>query len=190
MRSYNYVIVPTHDFDHVVYSIRAIDFDQQSYEGKFNVYRPQFFKENFKMVDLVSEKFEKMSQFLNLDSTQEITIKAIMSSSSKKMKESKDKLMINKEALRILNPNDVNFMKDLSLLSEEIGALTSEQSMLFGLSRERINNELNDDQRKLVKSFMGARSESHPKSRKSKFKKRIMSDKRDKRWNKKRRDKD
>lgn len=61
MRSYNYVIVPTHDFDHVVYSIRAIDFDQQSYEGKFNVYRPQFFKENFKMVDLVSEKFEKMS---------------------------------------------------------------------------------------------------------------------------------
>tara|TARA_B110000046_G_C13000532_1_gene401957 strand:- start:308 stop:1372 length:1065 start_codon:yes stop_codon:yes gene_type:complete len=61
MRSYNYVIVPTHDFDHVVYSIRAIDFDQQSYEGKFNVYRPQFFKENFKMVDLVTEKFEKQS---------------------------------------------------------------------------------------------------------------------------------
>ena len=61
MRSYNYVIVPTHDFDHVVYSIRAIDFDQQCYEGKFNVYRPQFFKENFKMVDLVTEKFEKQS---------------------------------------------------------------------------------------------------------------------------------
>lgn len=61
MRSYNYVIVPTHDFDHVVYKIRAIDFDQQSYEGKFNVYRPQFFKENFKMVDLVSEKFQKQS---------------------------------------------------------------------------------------------------------------------------------
>ncbi|TYA81005.1 hypothetical protein, partial [Seonamhaeicola marinus] len=38
MRSYNYVITPTHDFDHVVYKIRAIDFDQQSYEGKFNIY--------------------------------------------------------------------------------------------------------------------------------------------------------
>ena len=46
MRSYNYVIVPVHDFDHVVYKIRSIDFDQQSYEGKFNVYRPQYFKEN------------------------------------------------------------------------------------------------------------------------------------------------
>ncbi|WP_299891638.1 hypothetical protein [uncultured Lacinutrix sp.] len=61
MRSYNYVIVPTHDFDHVVYKIRAIDFDQQSYEGKFNVYRPQFFKENLTMVQLVSEKFQKES---------------------------------------------------------------------------------------------------------------------------------
>ena len=61
MRSYNYVIVPTHDFDHVVYKIRAIDFDQQSYEGKFNIYRPQFFKENIKMVKLVQEKFQKES---------------------------------------------------------------------------------------------------------------------------------
>ncbi len=61
MRSYNYVIVPTHDFDHVVYKIRAIDFDQQSYEGKFNIYRPQFFKENLKMVELVQEKFQKES---------------------------------------------------------------------------------------------------------------------------------
>jgi len=61
MRSYNYVIVPTHDFDHVVYKIRAIDFDQQSYEGKLNIYRPQFFKENFKMVEMVSEIFQKES---------------------------------------------------------------------------------------------------------------------------------
>ncbi|AUP81053.1 hypothetical protein [Flavivirga eckloniae] len=61
MRSYNYVIVPTHDFDHVVYKIRAIDFDQQCYEGKFNIYRPQFFKENFKMVELVSNNIQKLS---------------------------------------------------------------------------------------------------------------------------------
>ena len=61
MRSYNYVIVPTHDFDHVVYRIRAIDFDQQCYEGKFNIYRPQFFKENIEMVNLVSDLFQKES---------------------------------------------------------------------------------------------------------------------------------
>ncbi|WP_445381663.1 hypothetical protein [Robiginitalea sp. IMCC43444] len=56
MRSYNYVIVPVHDFDHVVYRIRAIDFDQQSYEGKLKVYLPQFFKENNTMVNLVGNK--------------------------------------------------------------------------------------------------------------------------------------
>ncbi len=61
MRSYNYVIVPTHDFDHIVYKIRAIDFDQQSFEGKFKVYYPQFFKENNKMVTLVGEKLQETS---------------------------------------------------------------------------------------------------------------------------------
>ncbi|MGB5821638.1 MAG: hypothetical protein WBG90_19305 [Saonia sp.] len=61
MRSYNYVIVPTHDFDHVVYKIRAIDFDQQCFEGKLKVYRPQFFKENYLMVELVRKKLQKNS---------------------------------------------------------------------------------------------------------------------------------
>ena len=72
MRSYNYVIVPTHDFDHVVYKIRPIDFDQQSYEGKFNIYRPQFFKENLKMVELVSESMQKLS--INQYKTEERSI--------------------------------------------------------------------------------------------------------------------
>ncbi len=72
MRSYNYVIVPTHDFDNVVYKIRAIDFDQQSYEGKFNIYRPQFFKENLKMVELVSKSMQKLS--INQYKTEERSI--------------------------------------------------------------------------------------------------------------------
>ena len=53
MRSYNYVVIPIHDFDHVQYRIRAIDFDQQSYEGNLKIYFPQFFKENYQMVKLV-----------------------------------------------------------------------------------------------------------------------------------------
>ena len=61
MRSYNYVVVPTHDFENVVYKIRPIDFDQQCYEGKFKVYYPQFFKENLKMVQLVADKLTSSS---------------------------------------------------------------------------------------------------------------------------------
>ena len=61
MRAYNYVVVPTHDFDQVVYKIRPIDFDQQSFEGKLSVYRPQFFKENKALMDLVRIKLNHNS---------------------------------------------------------------------------------------------------------------------------------
>src|SRR6056300_620242 len=61
MRAYNYVVVPTHDFDHVVYKIRPIDFDQQSFEGKLSVYRPQFFKENNPIMELVRTKLNHNS---------------------------------------------------------------------------------------------------------------------------------
>lgn len=61
MRSYNYVITPIHDFDHILYKIRAIDFDQQSFEGNLKVYDLQFMKENFKMVDMVSRKLQNSS---------------------------------------------------------------------------------------------------------------------------------
>ena len=46
MRSYNFVVVITPDFEGAQIRIRAMDFDQQSYEGRMNLYRPQFFKDN------------------------------------------------------------------------------------------------------------------------------------------------
>lgn len=52
MRAYNYVVDITPDFDNEQYRIRAIDFDQQSYEGRYRLYLPQFFKENNRLVQL------------------------------------------------------------------------------------------------------------------------------------------
>ncbi|MBP9082653.1 MAG: hypothetical protein KBH11_06230 [Bacteroidia bacterium] len=52
MRSYNYVIDITPDFEQIHYRIRAIDFDQQSYEGRKSLYLPQYFKENNPFVEL------------------------------------------------------------------------------------------------------------------------------------------
>lgn len=46
MRSYNYVVVLTPDFEGWQVRIRAMDFDQQSHHGRKNFYLPQFFKEN------------------------------------------------------------------------------------------------------------------------------------------------
>lgn len=66
MRSYNYVLDITPDFDDVQYRIRAIDFDQQCYEGRKNLYLPQFFKENLPLVELgmelINEKTVKQYQ--------------------------------------------------------------------------------------------------------------------------------
>jgi len=52
MRSYNFVVDMTPDFDQVQYRIRAIDFDQQSFEGRKNIYFPQYYKENKSYVEL------------------------------------------------------------------------------------------------------------------------------------------
>ena len=55
MRSYNFIFDITQDFDDIQFRIRAIDFDQQCYEGSKNIYLPQFFKENNIFVELVQQ---------------------------------------------------------------------------------------------------------------------------------------
>lgn len=55
MRAYNFVMQITPDFDDYQFRIRAIDFDQQFYEGNPKVYMPQFFKENYPYVKLCME---------------------------------------------------------------------------------------------------------------------------------------
>ena len=65
MRSYNYVVDITPDFEETQYRVRAIDFDQQSYEGSKSMYLPQFFKENKPVVDLCAEllNYPTMKQY-------------------------------------------------------------------------------------------------------------------------------
>ena len=55
MRAYNYVVEVTPDFEESQYRVRAIDFDQQTYEGRRSLYRPQFFKNNLPVVKLCTE---------------------------------------------------------------------------------------------------------------------------------------
>jgi hypothetical protein len=61
MRSYNYVVNVLPDIEDFQYRIRAIDFDQQSYEGRKTMYLPQFFKENSPIVDLSLKHLNKES---------------------------------------------------------------------------------------------------------------------------------
>ena len=59
MRSYNYVVHITPDIEGNQYRIRAIDFDQQSYEGRRQFYLPHYFKENIALVMLGMKHMDK-----------------------------------------------------------------------------------------------------------------------------------
>jgi hypothetical protein len=55
MRSYNYVVDITPDIEGSQFRLRAIDFDQQSYEGGSSFYQPKYFKENNPIIFLGRE---------------------------------------------------------------------------------------------------------------------------------------
>lgn len=52
MHSSNFVIDVTPDFEEIHYRIRAIDFDQQSYEGRTAIYMPKYFKQNNPFIEI------------------------------------------------------------------------------------------------------------------------------------------
>ncbi len=119
MRSYNYVVIPIHDFDQVIYKIRAIDFDQQCFEGKFSVYRPQFFKENKPMMDLVRSKL-KADSITQYKIEERSTISRRLIISDERMK-----LLID-----IMKEDTVSIRENVVNLRKEIFKFTNENSFL------------------------------------------------------------
>jgi hypothetical protein len=60
MRSYNFVVDPLSIDGRHRYRIRAIDFDQQCYEGRKKLYFPQLYKENSDYVELVLQNADQL----------------------------------------------------------------------------------------------------------------------------------
>ncbi|MEQ3689949.1 MAG: hypothetical protein ABNG98_00375 [Flavobacterium sp.] len=83
MRSYNFVVIPIYDFDQLVFKIRAIDFDQQCYEGSFKLYKPFLFKENFMYSKLVQDKLNQnaIEQYQNEERS--ILVKRLLDSETR-----------------------------------------------------------------------------------------------------------
>jgi len=111
MRSYNFVVDITPDIEDFQYRIRAIDFDQQSYEGRKNLYLPQFFKENYPFVEMCV-------QYLNSDSieqyqTEERTLMAFRVASSR------FRLM---ELLNIMAKDNISTPEKLNQLKHQLAA--------------------------------------------------------------------
>ena len=117
MRAYNYVVVPTHDFDQVVYKIRPIDFDQQSFEGKFSVYRPQFFKENKPLMDLVRTKLNQDSITQYKIEERSIVARRIISSGNRL-----------KRLISIMQKETLTLEENLARLRKEIYIFTKDKA--------------------------------------------------------------
>ena len=117
MRSYNYVIIPTHDFDQVVYKIRAIDFDQQCFEGNLKVYRPQFFKENKQVMNLVKDKLDSKSVDQYKIEERSIIAKRILSSENR-----------TKEILKCMISDNISTKENVNILSKQVFSLTRDKS--------------------------------------------------------------
>lgn len=112
MRSYNFVVDITPDIEDFQYRIRAIDFDQQCYEGRRSLYLPQFFKENYPLVDLTLKHLNKDS--IEQYQTEERTLMAFRLTSSRYR---------IKEILDIMIRDKISIPEKLEMLKAELGAL-------------------------------------------------------------------
>ncbi len=124
MRSYNYVMVLTHDFDRIQYRIRAIDFDQQSYEGNVKVYKPQFLKENSKLVKMTLEllrdesieqyKREERSLLAKRATSEKERLNELLDCMKNDVISTKEKIKeLQRELLKLTG--DVNFKKSTNM---------------------------------------------------------------------------
>jgi hypothetical protein len=109
MRSYNFVVDITPDIEDYQYRLRAIDFDQQSYEGRKNLYLPQFYRENYEYVELVLKTLspEVIEQY----QMEEQTAMAYRAAASKKQ------LM---ELLSIMIKDEISEYQKINMLKEEL----------------------------------------------------------------------
>src|SRR5690606_15580196 len=102
MHSSNFVVIITPDFEDFHYRIRAIDFDQQCYEGSKSVYMPQYFKQNNAIIEMGMKYMtpESVRQYQK----EERTLLA------NRMKSEKARL---KDLLRVLKHDKISFPENL-----------------------------------------------------------------------------
>jgi hypothetical protein len=131
MRSYNFVVEITPDIEDFQYRIRAIDFDQQSYEGRRNLYLPQFFKENLAFVELSMKHLNKDS--INQYQTEERTMMAFRVASSRfRLMElfnimAKDKISAPEKLLQLKTELATYFKAPIFNKSTSMGQLVKRQ---------------------------------------------------------------
>lgn len=110
MRAYNYVVDITPDIEGSQFRMRAIDFDQQSFEGRKSFYLPQYFKENNPII------------FLGMDHMRPAAVKQYQleerSLIAVRVKASKDQF---KELMDVMIADELSTEDKTRRLAEELG---------------------------------------------------------------------
>jgi len=119
MRSYNFVVDMTPDLDQLQYRIRAIDFDQQSYEGRKNIYLPQYYKENQPFVDMAMKHMtlETVHQY-------QLEERALM---AKRLRLAKYQV---KELMEAMTNDDLSSIANISQLKTDLAKHYNDKSFL------------------------------------------------------------
>jgi len=119
MRAYNYVVEIIQDFDNVQYHLRAMDFDQQSFEGRKNIYKPQFYKGNMALVNLVQELMseEVSSQYQRIERV----------SMKKRFLASRQR---TRSLLRIMRKDRISTDNNINILRNELAAHHNDNDFL------------------------------------------------------------
>ncbi len=138
MRSYNYVVSVTPDFDQNQYRIRAIDFDQQSFEGRRSFYFPHYFKENLAFVKMGMDclTVESVEQYKREE-------RSFIAKRIKNEKFQLTKLLAIMEKDTITKPEHFNKLKEEISLKEKKAIFKSAKSM-GELVKLMLNNILED----------------------------------------------
>jgi hypothetical protein len=130
MRSYNFVTKQTGN-THNPYRIRAIDFDQQSYEGRLNLYLPQFYKENIEYVQLVIASFTN-EQIEQIRQQERVELKLFAQDNSVKLNHllqamATEEISDNYKVLQLRNELNSYFKTDCFSDCSTMGALVRQQ---------------------------------------------------------------
>ncbi len=90
---------------------------------------------------------ERMTRHLDLDDTQSQTIGNILAAAKPEIDALRERARASREAMHSLDVNDPDYGSNLQNLSAEIGALTSEATLLHGRLRAEVYAELTPEQR-------------------------------------------
>jgi len=133
MHSSNFVVDITMDFEENMYRIRSIDFDQQSYEARKQVYLPQYYKENNPIIDIAMKllTWESVRQYQR---EERALIHKRVRSSSYRLK----KLLAIMESDTIAPPENVKMLKH-ELAEHYKDPMFLKQNSMGGLVKVSLN---------------------------------------------------